>query len=205
VNWFGSGSSTEPTFHNTDLVIRREGYTLFGLTVRPYSRTDLPAPFLRELYAETRFGQPYQGDAIYIRDLAAPDQQRLADVYPAEKVIKLACVYELFGLPDCAAEVLNRFRARLAVFGDNEPLLNALTPLLLGEPLTYRQYISTFEREPHLFLPSAENMQSASRSDGVPTAQAEATGRIHPSGGMFAAARSLIRPVVGRLKRMITA
>jgi hypothetical protein len=155
VNWFGSGNPSEPTFHNTDVLMRRQGYALFGVTVRRYSRTDLPAPFVRELYAETSFGQPYQGDAIYVRDLAAPDQQDLADPYPAEKLVKLACVYELIGLPDCAAEVLNRFQPRLAAFGDTEALLDALTPPLLGEKLTYRQYISKFEEEPHLFLPSA--------------------------------------------------
>jgi hypothetical protein len=159
VNWFGSGNPSEPSFHNTDVLMRRQGYALFGLTVRPYSRTDLPAPFQRELYAETQFGQPYQGDAIYVRDLAAPEQQTLADAYPAEKLVKLACVYELIGLPDCAAEVLNRFRARLAAF-DTETMLEALTPPLLGEKLTYRQYISKFEEEPHLFLPSAYNSES---------------------------------------------
>jgi hypothetical protein len=158
VNWFGTANPTESTFHNTDLLLRREGYALFGVTVRPYSRTDLPAPFLREFYGETRFGQPYQGDAIYARDLAAPDQQGLADAYPAEKLVKLACIYELIGLPDCAAEVLHRFRLRLAAFGDAEALLDALTPPLLGEKLTYRQYVSTFEQEPHLFLPSAKGL-----------------------------------------------
>jgi FkbM family methyltransferase len=156
VNWFGSGNPTEHTFHNTDRFLRLHSYALFGLTVRHYSRTDLPAPFVRELYAETRFGQPYQGDAIYVRDLAAPDHDDLADSYPAEKLIKLACVYELIGLPDCAAEVLNRSQPRLAAFGDLEPLLDALTPPLLGKRLSYREYISAFEQEPHRFLPSAE-------------------------------------------------
>jgi hypothetical protein len=168
VNWFGSANPSEPTFHNIDLFLRREGYALFGVTVRPYSRVDLPAPFLRELYAETHFGQPYQGDAIYVRDLAAPNQQTLADAYPAEKLVKLACVYELIGLPDCAAEVIKRFRPRLVAFGDTEALLDALTPPLLGRKLTYRQYISKFEEEPHLFLPSAqksESMMRVSKSD----------------------------------------
>ena len=183
VNWFGSDNPTESTFHNTDLLLRRQGYALFGLTVRPYSRTDLPAPFLRELYAETRFGQPYQGDAIYVRDLAAPEQQDLADAYPAEKLIKLACVYELIGLPDCAAEVLNRFRPRLAAFGDTEALLDALTPPLLGEKLTYRQYISKFEREPHLFLPSAV---------------------VQQQGGVASARGTPARRVAQRIKRMLT-
>jgi Methyltransferase FkbM domain len=163
VNWFGSANPSEPTFHNTDLFLRREGYALFGLTVRPYSRTDLPAPFLHELYAETRFGQPYQGDAIYVRDLAAPDQQDLADANAAEKLAKLACVYELIGLPDCAAEVLNRFRPRLAALDDIEALLDALTPPLLGEKLTYREYLSKFEEEPDLFLPSAQKSESMMR------------------------------------------
>jgi SAM-dependent methyltransferase len=156
VNWFGSANPSEPTFHNTDRFVRRQGYALFGITVRPYSRTDLPGPFLRELYAETRFGQPYQGDAIYVRDLAAPENEGLADSYAAQKLIKLACVYELVGLPDCSAEVLNRFAPRLTAFGDTEELLDALTPPLLGAELTYRQYIAKFEEAPHLFLPSAD-------------------------------------------------
>ena len=163
VNWFGSANPTEHTFHNTDLFLREQGYALFGITFRNYSRTDLPAPFLYELYAQTRFGQPYQGDAIYVRDLAATDQQGLADTYPAEKLIKLACVYELIGLPDCAAEVIKRFRPRLVAFGDTEALLDALTPPLLGKRLTYRQYISKFEDEPHLFLPSAQKSESMMR------------------------------------------
>ena len=188
VNWFGSINPTEPTFHNVDGFLRGREYTLFGLTVRPYSRTDLPAPFLRELYAETRFGQPYQGDAIYVRDLAAPDQLELADAYPADKLVKLACVYELIGLPDCAAEVLNRFRPRLAAFGDTEALLDALTPPLLGEQLTYRQYISKFEEEPHLFLPSAQNAQA---------------GRASRQEGLVSRRSSLIRQTARRIKRML--
>ena len=155
VNWFGSANPSELTFHNTDVLMRQQGYTLFGITVRRYSRIDLPAPFMRELYAETSFGQPYQGDAIYVRDLVAPYAQDFAAEYPAEKLVKLACIYELIGLPDCAAEVLNRFASRLAVFGRTDSLLDALTPPLHGEQLTYREYVSKFEEAPHLFLPSA--------------------------------------------------
>ena len=184
VNWFGSGNSSEPTFHNTDRLMRESGYALFGITVRPYSRVDLPAPFLRELYAETRFGQPYQGDAIYVRDLAAPEQQDLADGYAAEKLIKLACIYELIGLPDCATEMLNRFESRIAAFGDIEALRDALTPPLLGETLTYREYISKFEQEPQLFLPSAKAQRQA---------------------GVLSDHGSVIRKVARRIKRMRTA
>jgi hypothetical protein len=161
VNWFGSASPTENTFHNTDLFMRQQGYDLFGVTVRAYSRTDLPAPFAYDVFAQTRFGQPYQGDAIYVRDLAAPYHEELAASYPPDKLIKLACVYELIGLPDCAAEVISYFRPRLDDFGDIEPLLDALTPPFLGEQLTYREYLARFEAEPHLFLPSSESAMTS--------------------------------------------
>ncbi len=105
VNWFGSANPTEHTFHNTDLFLREQGYALFGVTFRSYSRTDLPAPFLHELYAQTRFGQPYQGDAVYVRDLAAPYQRGLVAKYAPEKLVKLASIYELSAyrtaLPRC--------------------------------------------------------------------------------------------------------
>jgi hypothetical protein len=91
VNWFGTASTTEHTFHNTDMFLRRAGYSLFGVTVRRYSRNDLPAPFEYEFYAQTRFGQPYQGDAVYVRDLAAPHLRDVASKYPPGKLIKLAC------------------------------------------------------------------------------------------------------------------
>jgi hypothetical protein len=45
-------------------------------------------------------------------------------------------------------------------FGDREPLLDALTPPLVDEHLTYRQYVETFERDPKRFLPSAARSSS---------------------------------------------
>ena len=172
VNWFGSASSTEHTFHNTDRFMREQGFTLFGVTHRRYSRTDLPAPFADEGFASTRFGQPYQGDAFYMRDLAADEQAGRAAEYSPEKLIKLACIYELVGVPDCAAEVLNRFERRLVSFGEREPLLDALTPPLLGQQLSYRDYIARFRREPELFLPSAAAPPQPSPSDPVAAAPA---------------------------------
>ena len=165
VNWFGSANPTEHTFHNTDRFMREQGFTLVGLTCRRYSRTDLPAPFEKEAFAYTQFGQPYQGDCIYVRDLAANHLAAMAADYPPGKLIKLACIYELIGVPDCAAEVLNRFKARLAEFGDCEPLLDALTPTLQGNQLTYREYIARFERDPTLFLPSASARSSSSLAE----------------------------------------
>jgi FkbM family methyltransferase len=167
VNWFGSANPTEHTFHNTDRFLREQGFTLFGVTVRRYSRTDLPAPFEKEDFAYTHFGQPYQGDAIYLRDLAADDLAALAADYPPEKLIKLACIYELIGVPDCAAEILNHFGERLTDFGDRESLLDALTPPLHGQQLSYRDYIAEFKRRPERFLPSAAPSSQGSPPNSV--------------------------------------
>jgi hypothetical protein len=193
VNWFGSANPTEHTFHNTDRLLREQGFALFGLTCRRYSRTDLPAPFEREVYTHTRFGQPYQGDAIYLRDLAADHLAAVAADYPPEKLIKLACIYELVGVPDCAGEVLNRFEPRLTAFGDRESLLDALTPPLLGERLSYREYIARFKRAPDLFLPSATAQSSP------PPAPASAADPAAPTSN--AAARSVPRRIKQRLRR----
>ena len=155
VNWFGTANPTEHTFHNTDRSLRSAGYSLAGVTTRAYSRVDLPAPFELELFAQTRFGQPYQGDAIYLRDLAAPHNAALAATYPPGKLMKLACLYELAGLPDCAAEIVNRFARELRVLGITDEWLDALTPRLLGREVTYSEYVDAFARAPELFLPSA--------------------------------------------------
>jgi hypothetical protein len=203
VNWFGTASAAEHTFHNTDLFMREQGYQLFGVTFRRYSRTDLPAPFLYEFYAQTRVGQPYQGDAIYVRDLAAPYNRELAATYPAEKLVKLACLYELIGVPDCSAEVLNRFRERLAAFGDTETLLDALTPPLLGKKLTYREYIEKFETAPELFLPSSEAARS-DVPDTVPSPEPADTERHRMAEQETPNARRRLRRLARSMKQMLT-
>jgi hypothetical protein len=187
LNWFGSANPTEHTFHNTDRFLREHGFTLFGVTFRTYSRTALPAPFQYEMYAQTQFGQPYQGDAIYLRDLAAPHLAASSADFPPDKLLKLACLYELIGLPDCAAEVINHFEPRLSPFGDLEPLRDALTPPLLGQQLSYREYVARFENEPHLFLPSA-----AAQPDPPPR-PAPAPEAIAPPSKALAARRLLGR------------
>ena len=203
VNWFGSPSPSEHTFHNTDLFLREQGYALFGVTFRSYSRTDLPAPFVYEFYAQTRFGQPYQGDAIYVRDLASPDHWELARAYPAEKLAKLACIYELIGLPDCSAEVLNRFREQLAICGDLDELLNALTPPLLGEKLTYREYIERFEQQPELFLPSAERATATKPSNPAPSKSPPPAPRPGEA-GILTRSRAHLQRLARKASRILT-
>jgi hypothetical protein len=118
VTWSGCETPGEPALHKTDLSCvgrgTRSSRSPFGPTRAP------TCP--RRSYARPVTGSPARRTRIYVRDLAARYNCDLADTYPAEKLIKLACIYELIGLPDCAAEMLNRFEPRLGAFGDLEAL-----------------------------------------------------------------------------------
>jgi Methyltransferase FkbM domain len=150
----GSHHDTAPSFHNIDGLMRKHGYTLCDISVERYSRAALPATFKYPIFAQTTAGQPLWGDVVYLLDGAHPD---LGSVWhgaltPA-KLLKLACLYELFRLPDCAAELVEARRAELGRVADPDELLDALTPPLHGRRVGYRDYVSAFARDPAQFFP----------------------------------------------------
>ena len=150
VNFFGTDCETDNTFHNTDRYMRRQGFDLVDLTVRKYSRRALPAPFAQPKPAGGIWGVPYQGDAVYVRDLArSPADCSMAVV----KILKLAAIYEVCGLPDCAAEVLQAFREQLSEVVDVDRALDLITPRHKGKKMSYQQYIESFSADPTSFYP----------------------------------------------------
>jgi FkbM family methyltransferase len=118
VNFFGSDDPDANTFHNVDRLMRQLGFDLFGLTVRSYASDALPSPYMSEAPGPSWIGRPLQGDAVYLRDV--PDHP--APITP-DKLLKLACIFSLVGLPDMAAETIVRHRAVL------EPMLATSTAL----------------------------------------------------------------------------
>lgn len=155
VNWTGSHLDTDNTFHNIDRQMRRLGYSLVSVTQRTYSREHLPAPFLMDILAQTRWGQPIQGDAIYLRDAASEHDRVIwgSDLSPA-KLLKLVALYDIFSLPDLAAELLVKRRQELARVIDVDLLLDALAPPLHGRRVSYASYVEAFRRDPTSFLKS---------------------------------------------------
>ena len=148
VNFFGTSEEDRHSFHNTDRLLRRHGFDLFNLTTRNYSAAALPAAFKWEVIGPTSFGRILQGDAFYFRDPAGdPEASRLSP----EKLLKLACMFELFGLPDCAAEILVRFREQIGR-NDTGRLLDLLVPRLHGVKLSYQDYLARFNADPRSFL-----------------------------------------------------
>lgn len=152
----GSARPTTHSLPNVDRLLKRHGYVLYTFNVQRYSRAALPAPFASRIFAATTWGQAMWGDLVYFVDAAHPDVERHwhGDTSPT-KLLKLACLYELFRLPDCAAELIVDRRERIEEVTDPEALLDLLTPRLDGRRVSYRDYVAAFEARPERFYPPA--------------------------------------------------
>jgi hypothetical protein len=157
VNFFGSDAADRNTFHNIDRFMRAAGFELFDLSVRRYSARALPAPYTYVTPAQGAFGRILQGDALYIRDLAAPEQSAFAGQLSPEKLLKLSAIFAAFGLPDCAAELLIRFREKVVKVLDVDRALDSLVEDCTSKGVTatsYANYIEEFERDAPRFYPA---------------------------------------------------
>ncbi|MBC7803169.1 MAG: FkbM family methyltransferase [Candidatus Parcubacteria bacterium] len=147
VNFFGPAQPDVHSFHNTDRLLRAHGFELFGLSTRSYSSAALPAAFATGVLGPTTFGRILQGDALYFRDPAGDAGQTALS---PTRLLKLACMFELFDLPDCAAELLLRFGDAIGR-NDTAQLLDLLVPRLDGTKLGYGEYLARFRADPRSF------------------------------------------------------
>ncbi len=145
VNFFGSEEATDHTFHAMDRFLRGRGFDLFGLSVRRYALDALPAPYVHGTPGPSVFGRPLQGDALYLRDPGAG----LGPALGPEKLLKLAAIAALAGVPDLAADILLRHRAGLSALvdvGRGLDLLAAQVQAGAARPLGYAAYCDAFAR-----------------------------------------------------------
>ncbi len=142
----GSQSDQSNLWRNTDKLMQMNGFSLFDMRVFRYSRAVMPRAFEGHDPAQTEKGQISWCDAFYFRDLGAPDYETRTGFVPTvEQMLKQAALFEYFGFPDCAAEVLIKYKTRLAAFMDVDAALNALTPQDMGN-LNYKEYMGVFDR-----------------------------------------------------------
>lgn len=155
INYFGSPSDTDHTFHNVDRFMKGHGFELFGLNINRYSTAALPSRYLWHLPGRSEFGRPLQGDALYVRDLASHDYDEFTSKLPTTKLLNLICIFASFHLPDCAAEVALQFSDRLSSICDVDRILNLLAAQAQGPtetPLSYCEYIRRFESHDQMFF-----------------------------------------------------
>ena len=170
----GASHDYANTFANIDRFMRAHGFSLFDLEPYRYSRAALPAPFAYDIPAQTLSGQVMWGEAVYFRDLADPDYERMWTYHVTpERVLKLACLFDLFGLPDCAAELL--VERRRMVGSAAGALLDALASAQ-GSTLSYSDFVARFEADPQVMYPSRTRTDAAAQpaTSNVPVSESDA-------------------------------
>jgi FkbM family methyltransferase len=143
------------TFRNIDRLLTGLGFSLFDLEPYRYSRAALPTRFVYRIPAQTESGQALWCDALYLRDLGSAGYEQDWSIRPPwHKICKLACLFEIFGMGDCAAELLLKYRAALAGRLSMDGCLDLLTPAVDGRKVSYQKYIRRFEQNPASFYPA---------------------------------------------------
>ncbi|MDI1266031.1 MAG: FkbM family methyltransferase [bacterium] len=157
VNLYGGVDDTHHTFHNMDRFMRARGFELAGLDVRTYAMSAMPSPFAITAPAQNITGRPYQAEAFYMRDPAAPEQTDAAIALGPEKLAKLAAILSVWDQPDGAAEILIKHRKELRDVLDVDLGLELLAGQAQAGPepaLPYGDYIAAFEAgEPRFYPP----------------------------------------------------
>jgi len=93
--------SGAPLFHETDAFMKEHGFTLFDMMLIKMERAR-PG---RSGIGDGNSGQLVVGQALYFRDI-----YKDIDKYSEQSILKLASLFEVFNLSDCAYEILNNPR-----------------------------------------------------------------------------------------------
>jgi len=141
-------------FSNIDRLLREQGFSLFDFEIYRYSRAALPGHFVYEIPAQTHEGQVVWGDALYFRDVTAAGYDQRWGALEPSKLLKLACLHELFGMPDCAAELLLQRRDALSGLVDVDHALDILANEMDPGSRGYRDRQARFEQSPKSFFPA---------------------------------------------------
>lgn len=166
--WFhGSTHSYANTFSNIDQFLRSKGFSLFNLDAYKYSRSTLPRTFAYDIYAQTQNGPVQWGEAVYFRDIADKNYEKKFDFkVTKQRIFKLAFLYELFGLNDCAAELLLLMHEKFNFSNHLNLMLDCLTPLIKKEKVSYQDYVQQFDKNPDLWFPEIDNLNRFNRLKG---------------------------------------
>jgi FkbM family methyltransferase len=145
VNYFGTEDVHDNTFHNIDRLLRSFGFELFDLSTRRYSNAALPSKFLLGVPAQSLTGRILQGDAIYFRDIArTPDVLQTVSL----DLLKLSALFEFYNMPDCACEILTKFREQIDTILDVDSALDLITRSHYRGEVSYRNYLDEFSKNP---------------------------------------------------------
>jgi FkbM family methyltransferase len=148
--WWDPVIKGQKGFAEIDILLREAGFRFFDVKVARYPRATLPAGRLRgvidpsglaNIHSGLPSGQVLTGDALYFRD---PVGERLeggaASEWDGLRLVRLCALLDVFDYADCAIEVLETFRDRVAPVCDVDRLIDALVPPIDGRAVHYDTY-----------------------------------------------------------------
>ncbi len=136
------------TFSQIDQFMNEAGFRLYDIDVYRHSRKVLqhPSRFIHQGRPDsgnpspgpTPLGQVMTGDALYLRDYVGDFPQEKLDSF---QILKLACLYEIYGLCDCAAEVILHWKDLINKITNISILMDILTEEWTKTKKSYIDYI----------------------------------------------------------------
>ena len=131
----------QPLFPEVDQYLQSLNFELYDLDLNRRTRKALAPHGVSRL----DLGQLVQGQALYFRnaidELDSPETRRS---WNKERILKLACIQELFNLPDCAIELIQKGDSlKLLELGDAGLWTDLLVPIVDGEDSSYEEYLSS--------------------------------------------------------------
>ena len=165
-----------PTFWELDKFLQSQGFRLFDIGTNFQSRREMPYPGITDyflpngerFYAYTEHGQVMDGDALYFRDLLLEQNHSIAEALNPLDILKFAAFLEIYHHNDAAAELIIKYREEINAIVDFNALLNELTPDILGEKLSYDQYIVSYFHRDTTFNSSTQNISFVKDSNIKP-------------------------------------
>lgn len=139
-------TSNQPVFNEVDVYMRQLGFRLFDLDIYRHGRKVLPEVFRHKndkghlIPGPTKKGQVIWADALYFRDAVAEIRSGIGQ-WDKNAVLKLATLFEIYNLPDCAIELLQECKKDILTGVDVDHLIDLLTPPFRGRYISYQKYV----------------------------------------------------------------
>ncbi|MDA8872016.1 FkbM family methyltransferase [Candidatus Thioglobus sp.] len=130
----------QPLFSDVDQYLRSLNFELYDLDLSRKTRSSL-SPYSS---SNLDIGQLAQGQALYLRDSASElDSYNLnKKFWNKTKILKMASIQEVFNLPDCAIELIQKSQS-LDIIKDIEAnnYVDLLIPDIDGSSISYAEYL----------------------------------------------------------------
>ena len=130
----------QPLFSDIDEYLRSLNFELYDLDLNRKTRSSL-SPYSS---SNLGIGQLVQGQALYLRDAVGElDKYDLHEKFwHRVKILKMASIHEIFNLPDCAIELIQKIQS-LNIIRDIEAnqYIDLLIPDIDGRRTSYEEYL----------------------------------------------------------------